>query len=329
GGGRGAGAPAAPGAPARRAPPPPAPPPPPPPGPGLADLRVKASRAAIIVAAVLVALKTLAYAASGSVALLSSLTDSMLDLVASVVIFLAVRLAIEPADQDHRFGHGKAEAIAGMVRGLLIVLAALFLAVEAVERLFHPEPVHQPGLAMGVLGFSAVLSLGIALYEMAVFRRTRSLAIGADALNYGADVAISLGAMGAIWLAGRPGIDLVDPLFGFSVALALAFSAWLLVTRTFDQLMDREMDEADRARIKGLILSHPDVLGVHDLRSRRAGPDMFIQFHLELDPDLTLRQAHRVADEVETVVARAFPGAEVIAHQEPVGEFIENDLVRT
>ncbi len=293
------------------------------------DPRRRATSAAVIVAALLIVVKAGVYVASGSVALLSSLTDSVLDLLASAAIFVAVRLAMTPADHDHRFGHGKAEALAGMIRGLLIIVASILLAVEAVGRIIHPEPVRNGGMVMVVLGFSAVVSLCVGLYEVAVYRQTRSIAIGADALNYLADALIALGAIGAVWLAGQSGLLIVDPLFGFSVAFGLLFSAWMLVHQAFDQLMDREMSETDRARIKAIILSHQEVLGVHDLRSRRAGPSMFIQFHLELDPELTLREAHRVADEVEALVADAFPGADVIAHQEPVGEFIENDLVRT
>ncbi len=297
--------------------------------PKAAALRRRATLLAVAVAAVLVVAKLIAWRASGSIAILGSLIDSVLDLLASGVNLIAVRHALEPPDHEHRFGHGKAEALAGLGRGVLVFVSAGFLASEAVLRLIEPMAVRNGELAMGVLAFSALASLGLALYQLAVYRRTRSVAIGADAANYGADVAVSLGALGAVWISMEWGFAMADPLFGFAIAAMIAFATWSVIAQSYDQLMDREMSDLEREEIKRIVLAHPEALGIHDLRTRRSGVHLFIQFHLELDPELSLREAHRVADEVERAVAAAFPEAEVIAHQEPVGEFIENDLVKT
>ncbi len=292
-------------------------------------IRRRATQFAVWAAGFLVVIKAMAYLASGSVAMLGSLSDSVLDLLASVINFLAVRHAMTPADHDHRFGHGKAEALAGMGRGLLILVTAGFVLMEAVRRLIEPEALRNEGLVVSVLSVSALVSLVLAFYQYWAYRQTRSVAIGADAANYSADVLVSFGAIGAVWLTGLPGLSIADPLFGFAIAIVIATAAVSIILKSYDELMDREMDDEERERIKAIVLSHREVKGVHDLRTRRSGMDLFIQFHLELDPNLSLREAHRIADEVEALVAKDFPGADVLAHQEPVGEFIENDLVKT
>lgn len=292
-------------------------------------LRQSAVIAAVAVAGLLVVAKLMAWLATGSVAILGSLADSLLDLMASAVAFLAVSHALKPPDHDHRFGHGKAEALAGLWRAALVVVSAVYVGWEAVQRLATPAPVENSGVAIGVLAGSAALSLGLAGYQIWVYRRTRSLAIGADAANYATDAAVNVAALGAVWLARDPRFAMADPLFGFAMAVVIALAAARIVRHAYDQLMDREMADHDRMRIKEIILSHPEALGMHDLRTRRSGADLFIQFHLELDPDLTLREAHRIADDVEERVRAAYPDADVMAHQEPVGEFIENDLALT
>lgn len=291
--------------------------------------RRRAMQIASATAGLLVVAKGSAFLFSGSIALLASLIDSLLDLLASLIGYLAVRHAMEPADADHRFGHGKAEALAGLGHGALILGSALFVALEAFGRIVDPVPVRNGTLVLVVLAAAAIISAALALYMWVVYRRTGSLPVGADAANYGTDATLSLGAMAAVWLAGLPGFGLVDPLFGLIIAVIIGLFAWSILLNAYDQLMDRELDEENRTRIKSIVLSHDRAMGIHDLRTRRSGTALFIQFHLELDPDMSLREAHGVADDVERLLLERFPGAQVLVHQEPVGEFIENDLVRT
>lgn len=292
-------------------------------------LRSQATLAAVCVSALLVVLKLWAWFATGSIALLGSLVDSLLDFLASVITLIAVRHSLVPPDHDHRFGHGKAEPLAGLGRGGFVLLSAAFVMYEAVNRLIAPEPMSHVGLGIGVLAVSIAMSGGLFLFQRYVYRQTGSLAVGADAMNYATDSLVSAGAIAVLILADGMGFALADPLFGFAIAIVIAASTLGIIRQSYDQLMDREFDDEDRERIKEIVLSHPEAEGIHDLRTRRSGRDRFIQFHLELQPDLSLREAHRIADEVEEMVERAFPGADVTAHQEPVGEFIENELVKT
>lgn len=292
-------------------------------------MRRRATWAAVGVSGTLVILKAGAWGLTGSIALLGSLVDSLLDLLASAVNLVAVRHAMRPPDHDHRFGHGKAEPLAGLGRGFFVLLSAMFVIYEAVNRLMVPERVENIGIGLGVLMIALVLSGGLFVYQRHVYRKTGSVAIGADAANYAADTMVSLGAIAALALTGTGVLAMADPLFGFAIAIIIIASTLGVLRQSYDQLMDREFADEDREQIKTIILSHPQAMGVHDLRTRISGRDRFIQFHLELDPDLSLRDAHKIADEVEQMVEDAFPGADVIAHQEPVGEFIENDLVKT
>ncbi len=292
-------------------------------------LRRRATLAAVAVSALLIAIKAVAWIMTDSVAILGSLMDSGLDFLASLITFFAVRVAMSPPDHEHRFGHGKADSLAGLGRGLLILVSAGFVGMEAVGRLVEPQMIRAESVALWVMGVSALASLLLALYQYYAYRQTRSLAIGADAANYGADVLVSIGAGVAVWLSAAPAYAMADPLFGFAIAIVIGVSAVAILVQSYDQLMDREVEDRHREQLKKIILAHPDVEGVHDLRTRRAGAHLFIQFHLELDPDMTLREAHRIADAVEASVRAVFPDADVIAHQEPVGEFIENELVKT
>ncbi|NOT39754.1 MAG: cation diffusion facilitator family transporter [Alphaproteobacteria bacterium] len=282
-------------------------------------LKRLATYAAVAVAATLILIKVWAWAATHSVAMLASLVDSTIDLVASGLNLVAVRHALTPADDEHRFGHGKAEALAGLGQAAFIGGSAAFLLFQSLERLIRPEPVHESTLGLGVIGVSIVLTVALVLLQRYVIARTRSLAISADSLHYATDIVTNLGVVAALVISGLWGWYVADPLIGLAIALVIAWGAINILRGAYDELMDREFDEIDRQRIKEIVNRHAGVESLHDLRTRRAGHRSFVQLHLELPPHMTLLEAHRISDEVEDAIKKVFPDADVITHQDPAG----------
>ena len=282
-------------------------------------LKRLATYAAVAVAGTMIGLKLWAWVATHSVAMLASLVDSTLDLVASGLNLLAVRHALVPADEEHRFGHGKAEALAGLGQAAFIGGSAAFLLFQSLERLIDIEPVHESTMGIMVIALSLALTLALVLFQRYVVTRTRSLAISADQLHYASDIATNLGVVAALVLSGIWGWYAADPLIGLGISLVIAWSALSILRGSYDELMDREFNDAERARIKEIVLKHTAVTSIHDLRTRRAGHRSFIQLHLELPPEMTLIEAHRISDEVEDAIKEAFPDAEVLTHQDPAG----------
>ncbi|WP_374302494.1 cation diffusion facilitator family transporter [Ferrovibrio sp.] len=284
-----------------------------------ARLMRRATNASVAVALVLIMAKLAAWMVTGSVSLLASLVDSLLDALASLVNLLAVRHALTPADDEHRFGHGKAEALAGLGQAALIVGSALFLVVESIDRLLQPQPVEQGLAGIVVMLLSITLTAALVLYQRHVVRQTGSLAVTADRLHYVGDLATNLAVIAALVLASRGDFAWFDPVCALAIAAVILKSAIDIVRGALHHLMDREMADADRERILAVVRAHPDARALHDLRTRQAGNQVFIQFHLELDPELSLREAHRISDEIEMRLLELFPGAEVIIHQDPAG----------
>lgn len=279
----------------------------------------RAAWASLAVAGVLIAVKFAAWVATGSVAVLSSLVDSALDAIASAVNFIALRHALQPADREHRFGHGKAEAIAGLAQSAFVAGSALFLAAESTSRLIRPQEIAYGGLGIAAILLSMVLTFALVRYQGFVAARTGSTAIAADSLHYRADLLVNAAIVGALAAATWLDTALIDPVVALLVAGYILRSAWAIMRTALDGLMDRELPDADRARIVAIVRSHPEVRGVHDLRTRRAGLQPFVQLHLELDGSMTLLEAHEISDRVEAAIIAAFPGAEVIVHQDPEG----------
>jgi ferrous-iron efflux pump FieF len=284
-----------------------------------ARLMKLATTASVIVALSLVVVKAFAWMATDSVALLSSLVDSALDVAASLVNLLAVRHALTPADREHRFGHGKAEALAGLGQSTFIAGSALFLVVESVRRLMAPTPVEQGVIGLAVMAFSIVVTLGLVMFQRRVIARTKSVAISADSLHFASDLMVNAGVIVALVLATWFGLELADPVIALAIAAYILWGAWEVASGSYDILMDRELADDERKRVREIVLEHPDVLAMHDLRTRTSGSMSFIQLHLELDGDMSLRRAHEIADEVEARLRAAFPGAEVLIHQDPAG----------
>lgn len=284
-----------------------------------ARLMKLATRASVVVAGTLIVVKLGAWLLTDSVSILSSLLDSLMDVMASLVNLVAVHHALQPADREHRFGHGKAEPLAGLAQAAFITGSAVLLTIEAVSRLFHPQPVVYAEVGIGVMLFSIALTIGLIAFQRHVVRKTGSTAVGADALHYQTDVLVNGSVIVSLGLSKWLGWHLADPLFGIAIAAYLVRSVWQIAARALDVLMDREFPDEDRARIRDIVLSHSRVKGMHDLRTRSSGIQPFVQLHLELDGDLLLREAHEIADEVEAMIMEAFPGAEVIIHQDPEG----------
>ena len=279
----------------------------------------RAAAASVGVSLFLVAIKAFAYFASHSVAMLASLADSALDLFTSALNLFAIHEALAPADKEHRFGHGKAEPLAGLAQGAFISASALFLVIQAIQRLISPQPVEHGLAALIVMLISIAMAIGLILYERSVIRRTGSVAIAADQTHYIGDLATNVGVVGAILLATQLGWMSADPIIALFVAAVLVASAWLVFRSSLDQLMDHELPDAEREKIIAIVRAHPEVISLHDLRTRKAGLNTFIQIHIELDPDMALSRAHQVSDEVEHELCRAFDQAEVIIHQDPAG----------
>ena len=262
-------------------------------------LRRLATYASVAVAAVLIAAKFAAWLETGSVALLSSLVDSLLDIVASLVNLFAVRHAMSPADREHRFGHGKAEPLAVLGQSAFIIGSAMLLFAEAIRRLIWPVPVENPPAGIAVMIFS--------------------IAVSADELHYRSDVVLNFGVIFALVLGSALEQPLLDPLFGAAIGVWIVYSAVRLVRLSLFQLMDHELDDDEREKIRGIAQSHPDVAAAHDLRTRVAGPTAFIQIHIEMDGSLSLVRAHEISDEVEAKLRAAYPNAEIMIHQDPEG----------
>ena len=278
-----------------------------------------ASYASVATALGLIALKIWAYLATNSISLLSSLSDSLLDLIASTITLFAIRVALTPADREHRFGHGKSEGVAGLAQSVIVFASALYVAAEAIRRLLDPAPIARPDVGVGVMTVSLILTLALVLFQRYVAKKTQSVAIAADEVHYRADLATNMAVIFAIFLTNRTGWYWLDPVVGLVVVGFILASVRSIMTRALDELLDRELPDADRRHIQALAQQHPDVKGFHDLRTRSSGRAKFIQFHLELEPQLTLSQAHDISDAVEDTVQRAFPDAEVLIHTDPYG----------
>lgn len=282
-------------------------------------LRRLATYASVAVAAVLIAVKFAAWLETGSVALLSSLVDSLLDAVASIVNLLAVRHALSPADREHRFGHGKAEPLAVLGQSAFITGSAMLLLAEAVRRMIHPMPVENPPAGIAVMVFSIGLTVGLVLFQRRTVKRTGSIAVTADELHYRGDLILNGAVLAALVLDSLFRLPLLDPLFGAAVGVWIVYAAVRLALLSLTQLMDRELPDDEREKIRAVAQSHPDVVAAHDLRTRTAGPTTFIQLHIEMDGGLSLARAHEISDDVEARLRAAYPNAEIIIHQDPEG----------
>ncbi len=284
-----------------------------------ARLMRRATYASVGTAALLFAIKITAWLLTDSLSLLATLIDSFLDVAASAVNLVAVRKALVPADREHRFGHGKAEPLAALGQGGFVAGSAIFVLISAGQRFLDPRPVQAGSVGIAVMVVSIAATLALVAYQRSVARRTGSLAIRADSLHYLNDLLVNAAVILALAIWMGTGWTWVDPAFAMVIAGYILFTAWRILAGALDMLMDRELPEDQRRRIVEIVKQHPQVLGMHDLRTRCAGPTTFIQLHVELDGAINLYQANVIADTIETRLRTAFPAAEVIIHQDPHG----------
>ena len=284
-----------------------------------AGLNRSAAYASIAAALFLLALKGWAAWATASTAMLGSLADATLDLVASLATLLGVWIAAQPADDKHRFGHGKAEAIAALFQIVLISISALGIASRAIEQFLSGARVEAAAEGIGVSLAAIGVTFALLAWQRHVIGRTGSLAIHTDSVHYQSDLLLNLAVILALALDRYVGLSRADPLFGLGIALWLGWGAWNASKAVLDQLMDHEWPVEKKDRVLELIALNPDISGVHDLRTRTSGDKDFVQFHVWVDAQMTVRQAHRVMDEIEARIHEEFPTVEVLIHTDPVG----------
>jgi ferrous-iron efflux pump FieF len=284
-----------------------------------ASLTTRAALASVAAALFLLALKSYAAWATGSVAMLGSLADTGLDLIASLVTLFGVRVAAIPADRDHRFGHGKAEALAAMAQVALISISAIGIGWQAAARLIAGARATHAEYGIAVSLAAILVTLALVAYQRKVVRRTGSVAIRTDSVHYQSDLLLNLSVIVALVVDQYLGFTGADPVFGLAIAAWLLFGAWRASSHALDQLMDREWPEEKRLRFLAIASSRAEAKGIHDLRTRSSGALDFAQFHIWVDPAMTVAAAHDVVEAIENDLAREFPGCEVLIHLDPEG----------
>ncbi len=278
-----------------------------------------ATGASVLVAASLVLIKGVAWIKTGSVAMLGSLIDSCLDAAAAGFNMYFVRRALKPADERHRFGHGKAEPLGGIFQAILVGGSAIFLIAESIRRLIEPQLPTNSELGIAIMVISSLIVGGLVLFQRYVVKRTGSLVVSGDALHGFGDIMINVGVIVALFAATRFNASFIDPVVGIILAAVLLRGSREIAKSAMMQLMDVEFTPEERAKIREIALANPNVADMHDLRTRRAGLTSFIQCHIELDGELNLFRAHEIADAVEADIRREFPDSEVLIHQDPQG----------
>ena len=284
------------------------------------SLRKLATRTSLLVAVLLVLVKLLAWVATGSMAMLTSAVDALVDTAASLVTFFGVRYAERPPDRDHRFGHGKGEAVAALTQATFLAGAALVLAFQSVQRLVFPEPLHAIGIGLAVIIASLLAATGLVVMQGWVVRKTGSTAIAADRRHYLTDIAVNAAVLLALAVTRWTGWLRADPAFALLIATYMLWNAYIIAQDALKQLLDQEISSAERTRIRRAVLACEGVRNVHDLRTRFSGDRIFVEYHLEVDGDLSVARGHEIGDATEHRVEQLLPNTvEVTAHLEPFG----------
>ncbi len=284
------------------------------------ELLIKAtSIASLFVSSTLIIIKYFGWTETDSISILGSLADSLIDFLASIFVFIAISFSSLPADKEHRFGYGKSEGLVVFIQSLLIGVSGLYVLSEALQRFFYPSEINQPSVAVWIIVISIVLSMALIFFQKHVVKISQSKAIESDQYHYLTDLYINISVLLSILISGWTSYLFVDSLIGLFIAVFVIYSAINLLKKSFKILLDQELPNFERNQIKAIALTHPEVMGFHDLRTRDAGRNYVIQFHLELDPQMTLLHAHDVTEEVMEQVLDAFPDAEIIVHSDPLG----------
>ncbi|EOE6915260.1 CDF family cation-efflux transporter FieF [Cronobacter turicensis] len=281
-----------------------------------ARLVSRAALAATLVATLLLIIKIFAWWYTGSVSILAALVDSLVDIAASLTNLFVVRYSLQPADEEHTFGHGKAESLAALAQSMFISGSALFLFLTGIQHLIQPEPMRAPLIGIIVTMAALVTTLMLVTFQRWVVRKTRSQAVRADMLHYQSDVMMNTAILVALALAWY-GLHRADALFALGIGVWILYSALRMGYEAVQSLLDRALPDDERQAIVDIIAAWPGVRGAHDLRTRQSGPTRFIQLHLEMEDNLPLVQAHLIAEQVEQAILFRFPGSDVIIHQDP------------
>jgi len=279
--------------------------------------KVNVARLSIFSNTTLIVFKVIAGILSGSVSIISEAIHSLMDLLASVVAFFSVRISDTPADKNHPYGHGKFENISGVVEALLIFVAAFWIIYEAVKKIVHPEPVESIGIGLVVMIVAAVVNTIVSRKLYRVARETGSVALEADALHLKTDVYTSAGVAAGLFLLWITDFHLIDPIIAIFVALLILRESFELFNRAYSPLLDSALPAKEVEQIAAIIRSHcTDRMSFHNLRSRKAGNFRYIDFHLNLDPSLTVGEAHTICDQIEEDIKQVIPQTEVTIHVE-------------
>ncbi len=289
----------------------------------------RASLYSLVTGSVLVVLKAAAWMYTDSLSLMSSLADSMLDVIASSLNFVAIRYALQPADDEHRFGHGKAEDLATLAQSIFIAGSGLFLVIEGIRRILNPARVSNGSIGIAVMGISIVMSLTLVYYQRRVAAQTGSGLIASDAMHYFIDFLTNAGVIVALVVSMTLGWKLADPVIAIVIAAYIMYGAFQMSMSAFNNLMDHEFSDEERTEIERMVRAHPEVAGLHELRTRKSGIHRFIQFHLDLDGTISLRRAHAISDEVEDSLLRMFPNTEILIHQDAAEEQEQHHTLAT
>ncbi len=285
-----------------------------------------ASIASITTAVVLILIKIFAWIETDSAGVLVSLIDSSIDVLSSVINFIVLRFALAPADDDHRFGHGKAEAIASLGQAAFIFGSAGFFILHTFERMLHPQAINRPELGIGVIIVSLFLTISLVAFQKYVVRKTGSQAIEGDSLHYSSDLIMNIAVIAGL-IAVTQGINEADSIIALIVGIYIIYSAFRLGEKAIHSLLDRELDPETQQEIGNIALTHKEVMGVHDLRTRDGGKVIFIQMHLEMADKIPLIDAHNVCDSIEDKILQKFPNADIIIHLDPVSAINEDIIV--
>ncbi len=278
-----------------------------------------ASIASLLVASTLIVLKYYAWVTTSSVSMLGSLADSLIDFLASIFVFIAITYSFLPADEKHRFGYGKSEGLAAFIQSLLIGISGIYVFTEAIKRLLNPSQINQPNIAIWIILVSIVLTIALIMYQRYFVKKSQSMAIESDQYHYLTDTFINLSVLFSIVITGWTRFTFIDAVVGLLISGVVLYTAFILLKKSFKILLDQEIQSSHRDQIRKIALQHPQVLGFHDLRTRDTGQKYIIQFHLELDPNMTLLESHKITDEVTDNVLDVYPNSELIIHTDPLG----------
>lgn len=280
---------------------------------------IRATVASVVSAVAIIIVKTIAWLLTGSSSILASLSDSMLDVASSFINFIAARYSMQPPDSEHRFGKGKAEDLAVLIQSSFCAISSVVIVGIAIKKIIKPEPIDNSIAGVGLIVFSLLITLCLILYQTHVIKKTSSKIVKVDRLHYIVDFFTNGAVIVSLLISHLWNNDIVDPIIAIAIAVFMLVGSVKLLIEAFQNLMDHELSRKDKEKLVAAILSHPEVKGVHDIKTRYSGSKPIIQFHLEIDGAMTLYHAHDIAYEVEDLIRKEFKNVEIITHQDPYG----------